>query len=286
MAQFIIHFFKEKTRQIDIDLLLNYFRDLENFTTEMDETSVRFSYEHSTLHLGYQYTITPRSTVPDIYRLSPNYLDVNIHVDLPLLMSDFMFQHFLKSIEKFVKTFKLFIYHPLFEDVMPFRYELLNEVNHMVKTKYIQKNHEALKEFVFVDAKVLYKMLKYEDDIIQLKNYYQDINVYVPKYQLLYDGSHLIRAIEIQEGMLTVVPPEINTVFIRTKDQLLKAYDFHSISKKVDALLIKVPGTIEGTNVLLKKHVSKFYKLLKKMPVLNIDGSYHSIRSSKLLERD
>lgn len=286
MAYFRIHFFKEKSRQIDIDLLLNYFRDLEGFQTEMDEKSVRFSYEHKTMYVGYQYSITPRSTVPDIYRLSPNYLDVNIHVDIPILMSDFMYQQFLKAIDTFTRTFKLFVYHPLFEDVMPFRYELLTEVNHMMKAKYIEKHHDEVKEFVFVDQKILYKMLKYEDDILNLKDYYKDITTYVPKYQLLFNGKTLIQAIEIQDGMLTVIPPEINTIFIRMKDQTLKAFDYISVTKKLQNLLVKVPGTIEGTNVLLKKNVSKFYKILKKASIKNLDSTYHSIRSSKLLEKD
>lgn len=286
MAHFRLHFFKEKSRQIDIDLLLNYFRELEGFHTEMDEKSVRFSYEHQTLYVGYQYSITPRSTVPDIFRLSPNYLDVNIHVDIPILTSDFMYQQFLKAIDTFTRTFKLFIYHPLFEDVMPFRYELLTEVYHMMKAKYIEKHHEEMKEYVFIDQKMLYKMLKYEDDIINLKTYYKDILTFVPKYQLLFNGKTLIQAIEIQDGMLTVIPPEINTIFIRMKDQTLKAFDYASIAKKVENLLNKVPGTIEGTNVLLKKHVPKFYKILKKATIKDIDSTFYSIRSSKLLEKE
>jgi hypothetical protein len=286
MANFRLHFFKEKSRQIDIDLLLNYFRDLEGFQTEMDEKSVRFSYEHKTMYVGYQYSITPRSTVPDIYRLSPNYLDVNIHVDIPILISDFMYQQILKAIDAFTRAFKLFIYHPLFEDVMPFRYELLTEVNRMMKAKYIEKNHDEIKEFVFVDQKILYKMLKYQDDILNLKDYYKDIMTYVPKYQLLFNGKTLIQAIEIQDGMLTVIPPEINTIFIRMKDQTLKAFDYISVAKKLQNLLVKVPGTIEGTNVLLKKNVSKFYKILKKASIKNFDSTYLSIRSSKLLEKE
>lgn len=286
MAHFRIHFFKEKTRQIDIDLLLNYFRDRDDFKTEMDETSVRFTYENKTLFVGYQYTITPRSTVPDIYRLSPNYLDVNIHVDMPILISDFMYQMFIKEIEKFTKTFKLFIYHPLFEDVMTFRYELLTEVYHMIKTKYIQKHHDELKDYVFIDQKILYKMLKYENDIIDLKAYYKDITTFVPKYQLLYNGQNLIYAIEIQDGLLTVIPPEINIVFIRMKDQSLKAFDYQSVSKKLESMLTKVPGTIEGTHVLLKQNLTKFYRILKKAKEQQFDHTYISIRSNKLLEKE
>jgi hypothetical protein len=286
MAHFRLHFFKEKTRQIDIDLLLNYFRDRDDFKTEMDETSVRFTYENNTLCIGYQYTITPRSTVPDIYRLSPNYLDVNIHIDIPIVMSDFMYQVFLKDIEKFAKTFKLFLYHPLFEDVMPFRYELLTEVFRMIKTKYIQKHYDEMKDYVFVDQRILYKILKYENDITELKTYYKDIKTFVPKYQLLDNGQNLIYAIEIQDGLLTVIPPEINTVFIRLKDQSLKAFDYVSVSKKLEPLLSKVPGTIEGTQVLLKKHLAKFYKILKKAKEQHFDQTYISVRSNKLLEKE
>ncbi len=169
---------------------------------------------------------------------------------------------------------------------MPFRYELLTEVYHMMKAKYIEKHHEEMKEYVFIYQKMLYKMLKYEDDIINLKTYYKDILTFVPKYQLLFNGKTLIQAIEIQDGMLTVIPPEINTIFIRMKDQTLKAFDYASIAKKVENLLNKVPGTIEGTNVLLKKHVSKFYKILKKATIKDIDSKFYSIRSSKLLEKE
>ena len=286
MSQFRLHFFKEKTRLIDIDLLIHYFRELDDFKTEMDETSVRFSYVHSTLYIGYQYTITPRSTVPDIYRLSPNYLDVNMHLDLPILMSHFMLQEFLKAVEKFTKTFKLFIYHPLFEDVMPFKYELITEVHGMMKSTLIQKRHDVIKEYVFVDDKQLFKMLKYENDITQLKDYYKDIVTFVPKYQLLHNDKKLIIGIEIQDGILTVIPPEINVIFVRMKDQTLKAFDFHAISNKVMPLLVKVPGTVEGTHVLLKKYLNKFYKILKKASVVDIDASYRSVKSSKLLEKE
>ena len=286
METFRIHFFKEKSRHVDIDLLLNYFRDEPHVETEMDETSVRFKYEHPTIFLGYQYTITPRSTVPDIYRLSPNYLDVNIHIDLPILMNRYVFQQFLKSMDRFCKAFKLYPYHPLFEDVMPFKYELLSVVYHMVQSKYIQKHHEEMQSYVFLDEKVAYKMFKYEDDILELKSYYQDVSVFVPKYQLLYDGVQLIKAIEIIDGIQTVIPPEIDTIFIRLKDHSLIAYDYQKIEKKVAPLLTKVPGTIEGTHVVLKKVSNKFYKIVKKAPIKSIDTAFKSIRSRQILERE
>jgi hypothetical protein len=286
MQTFRIHFFKEKSRYIDIDLLLNYFRDEPHFETEMDETSVRFIYEHPTIFLGYQYTITPRSTVPDIYRLSPNYLDVNIHIDIPILMNRYVFQQFLIAMERFCKAFKLYPYHPLFEDVMPFKYELLLEVYHMVQSKYIQKHHEEMQSYVLLDEKVAYKMFKYEDDILALKDYYKDVSVFVPKYQLLYNGIQLIKAIEITDGIQTVIPPEIDTIFIRLKDQTLIGYDYQKIEKKVVPLLTKVPGTIEGTHVVLKKVTNKFYKIVKKAPIKNFDNTFKSIRSLQILESE
>jgi hypothetical protein len=129
-------------------------------------------------------------------------------------------------------------------------------------------------------------MFKYEDDILALKDYYKDVSVFVPKYQLLYNGVQLIKAIEIMDGIQTVIPPEIDTIFIRLKDQSLIAYDFQKIEKKSAPLLTKVPGTIEGTHVVLKKVANKFYKIVKKAPIKNIDTSFKSIRSRQILERE
>ncbi len=51
MEYFKVHFFKEKVRTINVEELIAYFENLEDFTIEMDEDSVRFNYKHP--RLGY-----------------------------------------------------------------------------------------------------------------------------------------------------------------------------------------------------------------------------------------
>ena len=57
MAQFNIHFFKEKSRKIDLEQLIAFFERIEGITVEMDEKSVRFLYLHPRLGYEAKYVI-------------------------------------------------------------------------------------------------------------------------------------------------------------------------------------------------------------------------------------
>ncbi len=100
MAQFHIHFFKEKSRKIDLDTLIQFFDDIEGIKTEMDEQSVRFLYTHPRLGHQAKFLITPKSQVPDIYRLSPRFLDLNFHLEMPLLTPNYIANHLFEIVKK------------------------------------------------------------------------------------------------------------------------------------------------------------------------------------------
>jgi len=85
MSLFNIHFFKEKSRKIDLEQLIAFFESIEGFHIEMDEKSVRLYYTHPRLQHESLFVITPKSQVPDIYRLSPKFLDLNFHLEMPIL---------------------------------------------------------------------------------------------------------------------------------------------------------------------------------------------------------
>lgn len=85
MAEFHVHFFKEKSRKIDLEVLIAFFEEIKGFIVEMDNESVRFLYTHPRLGQKARFVITPKSQVPDIYRLSPKFLDLNFHLEMNLL---------------------------------------------------------------------------------------------------------------------------------------------------------------------------------------------------------
>ena len=147
MSLFNIHFFKEKSRKIDLELLIHFFEEIEGMNVEMDEKSVRFKYTHPRLNYEALFIITPKSCVPDIYRLSPKFLDLNFHLEMPILTPDYVAKHLFELVKKVCDRFDFHIYNEMFEDVLPYKQEVVHKVFGMMKTAYIDKNPVLMSDY-------------------------------------------------------------------------------------------------------------------------------------------
>lgn len=263
MSQFRVHFFKEKNQTIDIEAIFSFFTYELGFSVETSDNYAQFVFEHQTLHLKCLFMITPKTTVPDIYRLSPKYLDVNIHFEMPLMTSSFMTNMFFKFLEAFSKRFHLFIYHPLFEDVLSYHYDVLYQVFQMVKHASIKKDMSLTDSFEIIDTNVLFHMFKYMDDLPELKQFYQEETVDVTTYDIKRCDDQLLIGIHIHSNTSTVIPPYVNVIYYHHGEHV-KTIDYHALKVSLEKLLIKVPGTIEGTKIITKKMMSKVNRILKK----------------------
>ena len=268
MSDFKFHFFKEKSRSIDIDLLIEYF-EKRSFKTHMDERYLKFVFVHPTIGTSYYFMLTPKTTVPDIYRLNPKYLDVNFEFNIPVMVSNFMLDKALKDIESFCKNFNLSIYHPLFEDVLPFQYDTLLEVYKIYKKAYVKQHPEYLQSFVFINKDTLYTMSKYSDDLISLKEYFHDVQTYVPKYQFILCDQTLHIGFEWKHDVLTIIPPEANVCYYDILGQV-HMIDLNHVMPRIEKFIAKVPGTIQGTHVIMKKYLKKVQKIMKKQASMSI----------------
>lgn len=284
MAEFKVHFFKERSRMIDVDEVINYFKK-HNYTVTMNERYLKFTYEHPTILASFYFMLTPKSTVPDIYRLSPKYLDVNFEFNMPILVSNFMLDLALKAIESFSKYFGLASYHPLFEDVLPFHYETLHEVYKLYKKAYLRQNPSYLESYIFMDKEQLYFMSKYTDDIHSLKEYFKDINVFVPKYQFLLCQDTLYIGFEWKDDVLTVIPPSCNVFFYR-EAETLHMISMNLLSPILDKYFSKVPGTILGTRVLIAKYSKKVTKFIKKLPHISLCDDPKKVTFDMLMPKE
>lgn len=264
MAQFHIHFFKEKSRKIDLEVLIAFFEDIEGFKVEMDNQSVRFLYMHPRLGHEAKFIITPKSQVPDIYRLSPKFLDLNFHLEMPLLTPNYVSQHLFELVKKICQRFDFHIYNEMFEDVLAFKMDVLSKVFQMLKQAYIDKNPVMMNNYFVLKTDKLNAIYRYLDDYYELQKYYQDLNTYVPSYHFLKtEQKKLIIGIEFKEHTLTVFPPHLDYVFYRVHDEI-KVYDALEVLEVLDKFLQDVPGFIKGTKVIPKKFLKKAHKAIKK----------------------
>ena len=116
MEQFILHFFKKKTREVDVQLLTAHFETIVGFEVVEEAKSIQYIYTHPRLGYKAAFILSKSSMVPDLVRLDPSYLDVNFRLELPLLTPTYVVKEIFQITQNLVEKFHLYIYTSLLED--------------------------------------------------------------------------------------------------------------------------------------------------------------------------
>lgn len=283
MAKFNIYFFKKKSRKIDLDQLIAFFESIEGFNIQIDEQSACFNYLHPRLHYDAQFIITPKSQVPDIYRLSPKFLDLNFRLEITILTPDFVAKQLFELVKKICDTFDFHIYNEMFEDVMTYKPEVVLKVFQMIKEAYIKKNQLILGNFQFVEKEKLQDIFRYLDDQYELQEYYKELQTYVPKYHFLTVDKKLKIGIEWKENTLTVFPPYLDFLFYRQSEQI-KVVTYQQAAQLFDKYVEDVPGFIKGTKVVSKSNAKKVYRIMKKTKFDAVDHTFAKTNIKNLMD--
>ncbi len=279
MEQFYLHFFKEKVRNIDKEEIVKYLTEEFDFKLEVDDEVVSLLYKHPTLEYEASFHITKKSMVPDIYKISPNFVDVKFHLEIPLLTPNYFFGSILEIVKRLSYRFDLYSYHELFDDVYEYNYERTITVFKMIKNALYEKYPHKLQNYYIISENRLSALLKYLNEQQTLANYYSDLNIHVPGYLYIKDAdNNAYLASNWNEGELTVFPPSINYILFKRKDGLIKvieAKEFYDVNHK---LLDEIPGFLQGTKVISKKGYKKILKTAKKgkwEPVTKVFTKYN-----------
>lgn len=284
MSQFHIHFFKEKTRKIDLEHLISFFEATEGVTVDVKDQSVEFIYEHPRLDYRALFIITPKSRVPDIYRLSPRFLDLNFHLEMPILTPDYLANHMFLMVKKVCDQFNFHIYNEMFEDVLAYKQEVVLKVFHMIKDAYMERNPVILKDYHKLPKAKLHDILRYADDIVELQIYYKDLDTYVPKYHVLTQNKDaVVTAIEWKEQTLTVFPPHLDYVFYRMGNEI-KVVMYSELEPLIQSLIMDVPGFIKGTKVIPKKTAKKVFSIMKKTKFTKVNYTFTKTQLRYLID--
>ncbi|VEU82382.1 hypothetical protein [Acholeplasma hippikon] len=279
MSQFYLHFFKEKSRTIDMEQVIEHFESEEGFEVEMDDKAVRFLYSHPRLGYVCAFYITRKSQVPNIQRVSPKYLEVNFHLELPILSPNYFVKHVIQLVKKVCDKFDLFVLSEMFNDVLEFNADRIFRVYQMVKKAYLEKYPEEQDKYYFFREEKLNSVLRYMDEMVSLQAYYDDLDTIVPKYHFIKDEEdNPYLAVEWKENSLTVFPPYVDYLLYRQADDMVKVIDYNEFLKKTEKLLLDVPGFLQGTKVVSKKANKKLNKIARKgkfTPVAKSFSRYH-----------
>lgn len=285
MEYFKVHFFKEKTRDKNIEAIIAFFEVIEGFEIESDEDSVRFNYTHPRLGYKARFIIMPKSQVADIHRLDPRYLDINFHVELPILSPDYFARHVFLIAKKLADKFDYFIYQTYFEDVLPFeKIELLMKIFNLVKEKHLELNPQLLKEYHLVSRDKLSAVLRYMDDNLELHKYYQELETYVPYYHcLLTEDNEVKLAVEWKDDTLTVLPPYLDYIFFN-KNNNISIIEYEEALEQISKYLKDVPGFLRNTLVVNKKGHRRALKIMRRYKFSKVTHHFTKVDIKTLLD--
>lgn len=287
MDVFILHFFKEKTRQFDYERLLSFFNDVpEAEVIDADEASseLRIAYRHPILKSSADFVVSRRSTVQDIYKLDPHFLDINFRLEVPLLTPTFSSNIIFEITQKLCKEFNFSTYNSLYEDVMPFRFEVVSRGFEIAKQNFKDKFSYQLDNYYSFPQTKLNECLKYVNEQYDLHRYYKEQDVYVPNYFVVVDEDEKVHfTMEWAENTRTLFPPHVDYIYYRSGlETSILPYD--EVMAKIEKYTSNVPGFIENTKVIDPKQTKKVNKALKKAKFTKVRSTLIRIDLSQVID--
>ena len=117
----IIHFFRLRTKpRIDYEKLIYFFDGLDYCTINTNDDNVEMVCTDPVFDFPYRFLITKRSRVNSIYNLNSEYYNINLLVEIPSVLPEFVSRGILKFISELCHLFELDIYYNGVKDIEPF----------------------------------------------------------------------------------------------------------------------------------------------------------------------
>ncbi len=276
---FRYYFFKEGTRRYDVADLLSYFKanpyiDIEN----KNEAEIQVHYFNPTLNFKCDFVISSKSSVPNIERLDPRFVEVNLRVEFGVLLPTYDVDLILNICEDICKMFNFYVYNEVFEDVSPFKRGLMLKAFEVVKLAYKNRYPSEVANYYRLDKENLNKVYDYYLQSSIISDLLKVENVVVPKISFYaVDGKRKIyTAIEIDPVEPFVFPLFVDMVHIISADKDIfisseELYNqtkklFHPIDSSINNLYYTMPREIKKINKILNKHnFSRLFLELKRV---------------------
>lgn len=264
-----IHFFKQGNRNFDNKRLYEYLKSyykISDISTDK-ENIYQIINENTNLEI-YLYS-NSKSYINDIFRINPEYLDINFRLEVDILTSTYNIEIVFNLIRRITKEFNLFIYNELFKNVSNFSIDLLrtsfNKIKQAYKTKYVDRLN-----YYYLDSQKLYDIDKFFDEIDEIyNNFNEDTEIVKPKF-LLDENNKVLISLDWKEQQAIIFPPFLDLIIyqIGNKVLIIKAnIVFQTIEKYINDL----PGFSKGAYYISKKNSKKCKKLISKLSNVQLD---------------
>ncbi len=287
MEMFKLHFFKEKIRDLDYEKIFSFFQDIPEtkvLPSSEDDLEVKILYNLPVVNLKAYFIISKKSAVQEIYKLSPQYLDVNFRFELSLLTPAFNANLIFDIVERLVKAFDFYYFNSLLEDVMPYKKEVVLRTFEIAKQNFKEKHQYELGNYYYFPESKFKDCLKYVYEQYELHRFYKEQEVIVPNYRIVKDENEQIYfTIEWRENTKTLFPPHIRYIYYYYGNEV-KILPYDEVMAKLERFTISVPGFIENTKVIDVKNIKKIHKIVKKLKVTPVNLSFTKVALENIID--
>ncbi len=283
----VIHFFKNRNERIDFeDLIDNYFNTLDNVTITSDDSECRITINMVDFNFAYHYLITKRSHVSSIYKLSYDYVNVNMLIDIPLNIPQFLIKAILQQVDEMCKRFGFSIYYEQLDNIREFRFFEVFQSVLKERKKYFEENPEL--EYYKIPEEKLNKICIYQKimkDLPHIVNADVMSNPYIVMVNK--ETGKVELSINWRVGEATVFPPELSYVHVEEEENLINLIPMDIFMKYMAHYMYEIKDSASEIKMLFlnQKYSAKARKYLKKMKKHLVSSSrFEIIKFINLIE--
>lgn len=268
----VIHFFRSRSEErIDFEELIdNYFGEMPNVEISNDDEAVEILINVADFDFAYRYLITKRSRVSSIYKLNSDYININMLVEIPLNIPQFLLRICLQQIDEMCKKFKLVIYYEQLDNIREFRmFEMLQSLL-KERDKYFEEHPDVVRykvpELKLNQICIYQKIQKNLSSIVKC-------DLMPNPYIVLLDKrtGKVELSINFKAGDPTVFPPQLSYVHVEEEENLINVVPIDAFMKISERHMYEIKDSVSELKMLflnekgslkVKKHLKKIRKYM------------------------
>ncbi len=285
MKDFNIHFFKKSDQRPAINGNLHaYLLAVGVYSVENEKDAVKYVLRHPDLQFKAAFYITRSSSVPELWKLNPEYYDINFRLSFPFVSPTYFVELILNRVKHLCETFGLVVYSEFFKDILPFDQSQVLEIFKYIKGQYKVRHPEELISYLQVSPRTATLALTYLEEYRALSQHFSETGVFVPRYKLLKDNkNNAYFAVVWPEKTGLLVPPVLDLVYLEQGEHY-RVLDFKQIKEIAEAYLEPVPGFLKESKIIPLKRAKKVQKLILKHRLPDVEKQFTECRLHNLVD--
>ena len=280
-----LFFFKEGNRYLNLDELFSFFNYCPYITIDTTKDEVEARYVNKAIDLEASFHITRVSKVPDIHRLDPKYLDLDIYLSIDPMMPMYKVGIIMDLVSDLCQKFDFFVYNILFENVAPFRKELILKSYEKIREIYKLKFPMEYTSLNYVPKDKANDIFKYLYERKDLETYCHEENLYfpIPRFVKSVGTGQVYSGVDLLDDKLFVFPPKCDLVFYK-HDGHIKTVYFDELMSVLEKYCHDLPGFIHNTKVLDKSGLKRIKKIMNKTNFTAINEAFTNIELETIID--